>query len=1027
MIPVILKIKGIYSYKEEQTIDFQKLTKSGLFGIFGSVGSGKSTILEAISFALFGETERMNKNDCRAYNMMNLKSNELFIDFIFTCNDLKYSFVVSGKRNKKDFSKVEINRTAYRIDGDERIPIEDKSADKIIGLNYENFRRTIIIPQGKFQEFLQLGDKDRTTMLKQLFNLDKFELSDKVKMLEDINTKEIDNREGQLIQIGQVSDEIIKEKTALIESLTLDIVNDEKILTERELLNKQYESIRELYIELAKQKKELEALEVLKDSYRQRELLLNEFQQCLVNFKNPIENNKAKKKELENNTLLLTKCNSTIIELNKSIGELRVKFEAIRRDYDNRNLIKAEAEEYEIVKKIKSLTSDIAEIKSRIIKGESIVIDTGKVFKDLQEKEEAISELIINLKKDKPDIKLLSDMKSWFQIRNSIEDNSTRYQKEIAKIKIEIDNLNNDKQTIINNADIVKNNGYDLLSISSDEIESKLKKLIEINEKEIAGLDEKIEQLMLHKKLSDFADNLINGQACPLCGAKEHPLPYSSNDSNIELTASRKSRTEKTENIKKINELARQISLINNKLQINSRTYSEKQNEKSNNDNLLSEHLTKYIWIDYKDINEETVTKRIEEAGKIEKEIDIKEKERATIQTKLRDKTKDKEKYTEVLNKLRNENISKESEIKVISEGLKHLDLPIARQLDASEIDTVIKDLNKKYLETEKNYKDCESQLNLAQEQLNQNIGQQNELGKNIEILKPQIESLESEIRNKLAEYQYDSIKKVESVLNKDINTGREKIEIDEFREKYQTAKLRVSETEKSIAGNEYNEEQHKQLISEINNQKADLSVKKEKVGGLKSENKKLNTDLANKRNLEKELLSLRNRQENIETLKKMFKGSGFVNFISTRYLENLCLAANDRFCKLTKNKLSLEINDQNNFQIRDALNDGKIRSVKTLSGGQTFQASLSLALALADNIQHLNRNNSNFFFMDEGFGSLDKESLSVVFDTFNSLRRENRIVGIISHVEDLKEAIDNYITIVNDESKGSIINNLLF
>ena len=82
MIPISLTIKGIYSYQQEQTIDFQKLTDAQLFGIFGPVGSGKSTILEAISFALYNDTERLNR-DNRNYNMMNLKSNELLIRFNF--------------------------------------------------------------------------------------------------------------------------------------------------------------------------------------------------------------------------------------------------------------------------------------------------------------------------------------------------------------------------------------------------------------------------------------------------------------------------------------------------------------------------------------------------------------------------------------------------------------------------------------------------------------------------------------------------------------------------------------------------------------------------------------------------------------------------------------------------------------------------------------------------------------------------------------------------------------------------------
>jgi exonuclease SbcC len=107
---------------------------------------------------------------------------------------------------------------------------------------------------------------------------------------------------------------------------------------------------------------------------------------------------------------------------------------------------------------------------------------------------------------------------------------------------------------------------------------------------------------------------------------------------------------------------------------------------------------------------------------------------------------------------------------------------------------------------------------------------------------------------------------------------------------------------------------------------------------------------------------------------------------------------------------------------VRDFLNNGQSRSIKTLSGGQTFQAALSLALALADNIQHLTRSNQNFFFLDEGFGSLDKDSLSVVFETLKNLKKENRIVGVISHVEDLQQEIQVNLKVVNDMELGSYI-----
>jgi exonuclease SbcC len=173
---------------------------------------------------------------------------------------------------------------------------------------------------------------------------------------------------------------------------------------------------------------------------------------------------------------------------------------------------------------------------------------------------------------------------------------------------------------------------------------------------------------------------------------------------------------------------------------------------------------------------------------------------------------------------------------------------------------------------------------------------------------------------------------------------------------------------------------------------------------------------------LQQQLSLLDSRAEEIKTLKQLFKGSGFVNYISSVYLHELCHAANARFYKLTRQRLSLEVNSDNNFEVRDFMNGGKLRSVKTLSGGQTFQAALSLALALADNIQKVTSAPENFFFLDEGFGSLDKESLYVVFETLKTLRKENRIVGVISHVEEMQQEIDACILVENSEEWGSVV-----
>ncbi|MEM8968261.1 MAG: AAA family ATPase, partial [Bacteroidota bacterium] len=253
MIPVHLTFSGLYSYQQKQSIDFEKLMAAQLFGIFGAVGSGKSSILEAIMFVLFDRSDRLNKSgDNRYYNMLNLQSDKLEIDFVFRTNaqsETKYRAYFCAQRKKRDFEKVEVKeRGQYEWKEEQWIPMEDADATQILGMTYENFMQAVIIPQGKFREFIDQRPSARTQMLKELFQLHRFDLGTKTGLLLRNTELVIADLQARLLEIGQISEEDISEQLRVLQ------------VSETELSQKQ-----QLAVSLDQQCQSMDALKKLLD------------------------------------------------------------------------------------------------------------------------------------------------------------------------------------------------------------------------------------------------------------------------------------------------------------------------------------------------------------------------------------------------------------------------------------------------------------------------------------------------------------------------------------------------------------------------------------------------------------------------------------------------------------------------------------------------------------------------------------------------------------------------------------------
>lgn len=1020
MIPVKLTIEGLYSYQKKQSIDFTKLTASSLFGIFGNVGSGKSSILEAITYAMYGDTTRLNKKESRGYNMMNLRSNNLLIDFEFKAGKdaQSYRCVAVGKRHKTKFEEVpSFERTAYEWKNENWSAIDVAEVPDIIGLSYDNFRRTIIIPQGQFQEFLQLGNTDRTRMLKELFNLDRFELSPKLSLLDKANTEKINHLKGQLEQLGQANADELPKWEAQLAILKLEIERQTKERTEKQLIETELIKLKELTENLKKAQTTLKELSEKEPHYAALEKQVKQYEACILSFKNLFDNQKDKKETIAKNEGELLKIEQQIKQLEETLSHLEKELQKLKPQYEQREGLKQEADDLSIVLEIKELNEKLKTNQQRLQKGSETIEGKATEVKSIEKERLKLDIDLKELRAKLPDQLELSNVKTWHINLQNIEKKQAEQNLELEKATTEASKF---EKEIVNKLIEYKLSNLNTTS-NLNELIASFSTLKEDIQKNIKQLTEDRTHLQVQLKLEDFAKQLHDGVACPLCGATEHPQVLVAESVNEALALIQQKTEAEHAKLKAVETTQNELSITFNNLKNKQELLKSLQAKKAETTVEHANHLTLFAWNEnYR--SAETIEKKLQESATLINRQKAIETELTSIQKKHETALADLEKYKDAIRKIEGESIEIQTKITTKNEQIKRIQFSDFINIENPQI---IEQRNSLLLK----FSELENKFNQLTEQNQQTQNVLNKLKGNLEALKNQLKSdytqlerIHIQLSDNLKASEFETSENVEQVLSQSINTAQANKEINEFRDQLNIGKSRVQNLEIELGKRNYDTDLHLKIATEIKELNESITSNNQEVGKIGEQIQKLQKDLEARQKLNKELEQLQLRGQNIATLKSMFNGSGFVNFVSSVYLQNLCEAANDRFFQLTRHNLSLEITDDNNFQVRDFMNGGKVRNVKTLSGGQTFQASLSLALALSDNIQHVTGTGQRFFFLDEGFGSLDKESLVIVFDTLKTLHKENRIVGLISHIEEMQQEIDNYVKVTNTPDQGSII-----
>ena len=1001
MKPLLIKLRNIGPFVNEQ-IDFSKL--ENMFLITGNTGAGKTFIFDAMTFALYGSvcgSRGEESNQLRSKYTDVKEDAEAFVEFSFESvgkiyrvnRTLSYKYV--NKNNKeaiKDsvvvFEQYNTEQKSF-VSFDEQKSQIDARIQSIIGLKKDEFSKIILLPQGAFSSFLKENSKDKAETLKKIFPVDSY-----TSIMEDIREKaknlknELDSINNQITNLCQKCD--FSEGDKFLEELKVK---------KEEIENKQKNNSHELQIIVSDITKLNEEKTQAKEKNEHSEKLNN-----LLSKKEFYEHIEEKIKKAEKSSVFGEFIRN--VELcKKNYEKAKIDFEESR---ENLNFVSKKYDE------IFQQENDFAVLKAETKKMQS-------EFSVLEEQLKNAKELAFYIEKTQSEKQKLDNLQEELnKIDCEITENKNKVNSELAvetvieQITIEISNLK-----IKVKDDEQKLNDFKSLQKIIKEIDEKQGELRELNlskdslvkniENNRKILDETlIEQKNYEKKNASYelAKDLQEGQECPVCGSLNHPklacsisgLSFSDKISTYEqnLKISQEKAIEIESQISSVATLISEKSI--QKKELEAQSIEENICEIFENDKVSLEKKEEDIQF-YKKIKENLDA--LEEKYKAKREAIM---EQDKIYSSCLATQKEKENNSLKGSSL--EELTKKHS--VIQKELEDAELKInkwendckniASEKKACEVDNQTKS---------KYFSDSSKNLDHANAVLSEKVSS-SEFNNLEEVLSSFVEENELvKIKNDLKEYSV-SVVEHSAVL-----------------EKYKNIRmLSEIETDLQVAQNKKNE-----MMLEAQNLSNDFQKVIEDYTNFE-------TSFEQYKTLENQRKTTEQKRLPYEKLNNDLNGNNpkklqFDSWVLGIYFEQVVSYASKRFYDISNGRYNFKIANYENggkgnskkgldLLVIDSFN-GSERPTSTLSGGETFMASISLALALTDVVQ--NRNGGiqlDSLFIDEGFGTLDNETLDKALGVLNELQ-ETKMVGIISHVDALQSTIPSIIKVEKTQNGSHI------
>ena len=1003
MKPIRLELKEFGPYKNE-IIEWDKIINEPIFLITGKTGSGKSTLFDAITYALYNKTTG-GKDIASLRTKTALDKDKTQVNFDFELSGKKYriertlAYLKAGNKNLTSgkVALMQYNDEKLEVIATKEQEVKEK-VEELIGLDDKQFCQIIILPQGKFKEFLLSKSSEKKETLRSLFNTyfyQKFveQLQEQAKKLDSSHKqkeKELITRfeqfdiEEELIKFEYLKDENFEEILSIIHSQEETIKNEKKELLKLERsFSKEKEKFIELsklndkFIQLKNNKLELANLSEKEDYYKSLRLEVEKLKELQKSKDKIIEystllNKQSQLRKLEKDLLTDTDKYKLDLENNKklqlelnaqkdNIEELRketVDYKFFYNNFNELNSAKANIEIYsETLEELALKKETYKELDSRL------KVSKEGHLEDIEEKnilESSIGKLKLEILKKEQDVEKLEEYNNKFSEVNDKSLKLTLDKKQLEELEVEKKKLEQEVILLNKNKEQEVLNGFLLKLHEGDECplcKQKIEHLPEIPSLE--AVDESIEKsLQKVNKDTIQLETLIKKD-------EEEIERISALLKNLEDTINFKSKEElsqledelKTDNLK-LTDISKAIKISEDKIKGLNQEIEELSELFKNEDEIKQKHLE--------------AKNKIEQ---FEKNVKIELDEFADYYEKIQSQVEDFDNRCNVQQNNSNELLIRKTKLETEQKNNKENLLEVSKRIDNIIESFSDSKLNKYYIT-----------LEMAEEDI-------------AELVK--LEEFESQI-NKFEDAKKIIVNNIEKLVEE--LEEIEQPDLEEGQRKLQNIEFQVNDFIEKVVILNTRLENNKKLYKKIHSEYIELLESSKEIREIIAFSDVVSGKTENRKSLE--------------------------TYVQGYYLDLILVAGTKRLLQMTNDRYRFIRRDEKSkggglqgleIEIHDIyLNSTRI--ISSLSGGELFLASLALALGLAEVIQNESGGISlETIFIDEGFGSLDTETLDIALTTLIDLQSYGRNIGIISHVSELKERIRPKVEVYSKDNYAKI------